>query len=67
MMPIARLGIQPNISDDSRKKMSEQNAMKRPEVSNKVKQALTGRKKTDEHKKAIAEKIKQWHANRKRD
>lgn len=64
-MSIARLGIQPNISDDSRKKMSEQNAMKRPEVSDKVKQALTGRKKTDEHKKAIAEKIKQWHANRK--
>lgn len=52
-------------TDEIRKKLSENNGMKKDINRVKVSKSLTNKKKTSQHKKNIADAIKEWHKKRK--
>lgn len=53
-------------SEKTRKKLSDSNAMKHnPVAKQNLIKALTGKKKSEEHKKNLSEAIKLWHLKRK--
>ena len=62
-MSKAKLGT--TLSDEARRKISENNGMKDPEVAKKLAEALTGKTKSEEHKRKIAEAIKRKHQEKR--
>jgi hypothetical protein len=67
-MSKAKNGQKYNLSESQRQNLINNNVMKRPEVAAKVASALTGTKKSVEHKMKIATAIKKWHQEKnKRD
>jgi hypothetical protein len=53
-------------SDDSKELISKNNGMKNSEEARKkVSESLSGKDKTEEHKKNISNAIKEWHRKRK--
>lgn len=52
-------------SQETKDYLSKHNAMKRPEVAEKIKIALTGSLQSKEHKANLSAAIKKWHADRR--